>query len=156
MVRLRKEVPWNTLLHFLHPVCESPAITANITLFLTWAYAQYGRWCAAFYCSDVTRPYSSDERLWAVLFFGFDKIMTLRIFFVHKCRFVPWGIFLRALSLEQKQFEGLEILSKIWYNRVEKRILAFLRPCIKGPEDYALMIGVIGTAVNILILIASL
>lgn len=37
-----------------------------------------------------------------------------------------------------------------------KRILAFLRPCIKGPEDYALMVGTIGMSVNILRLIASL
>lgn len=37
-----------------------------------------------------------------------------------------------------------------------KRILALLRPCIKGPEDYSLMVGTIGMLVNILRLIASL
>jgi hypothetical protein len=155
MVRLRKEVPWNTLLHFLHPVCESPAITANITLFLTWAYAQYGRWCAAFYCSDVTRPYSSDERLRTVLFFGFDEIMTALNFLCTSAVLHPEKN-PQGMPLEQKHFEGLEILSKIWYNRVEKRILAFLRPCIKGPEDYALMVSTIGMSVNILRLIVSL
>lgn len=155
MVRLRKEVPWNTLLHFLHPACESPAITREYNTVPYMGVRPVWSLACCDWLQQCNAPLQLGQMLRAVLFFGFDKIMTLRTFCaqVSFCtlRYFSQGIVPRT----KNNSKGLKYYPK-WYNGVEKRILAFLRPCIKGPEDYTLMISVIGMSVNVLRLIVAL